>query len=68
MTRLPARAPADRYLVVLSSSSGVSLVALNERLSQLTTVGSDVATTIEAIAAGIFIGYAEHWGGAFIPW
>lgn len=66
--RLAPRAPADRYLVVLSSSANMSLTEVTERLSQLTTVGSDVATTVEALAAGLFLGKAEKWGGAFIPW
>ncbi len=66
--RLPPRVPADRYLVVLSSSADMSLAELNLRLAQLTSVGNDVATVIEATASGLYFGKTEKWGGAFIPW
>ena len=67
-TYLPARQPADRYLVVLASSSAVSSAHLDERLATLTAVAPDVATTIEAIAAGIYVGVNGSWAGYFVRW
>lgn len=68
MVRLAPRAPADRYLVVLSSTESVSYEELVGRLEVLSTVATDVGTTIEAMAAGIFFDKKGSWGGAFIPW
>lgn len=67
-TRMPARAPADRYLVVLASSSRLSVDQVGERLTTLTAVGSDVATTIEAIAAGLYAGLPGKWSGTYVAW
>ncbi len=67
-TFLPARAPADRYLVVLTSTSPISRTQLYERLATLTAVAPDVATTIEAIAAGLYVGVKGTWGGYFVAW
>ena len=67
-TFLPARAPADRYLVVLTSTSSISRTQLYERLATLTAVAPDVATTIEAIAAGLYVGVKGTWGGYFVAW
>lgn len=65
---MPVRDDAERYLVVLSASSTITATDLNERLTKLTTVASDPALTIEAIAAGIFAGQADTFAGAWIPW
>ena len=65
---MPPRAPAERYLVVLSSSSPVSAAELEQRLATLTATAPDVALTIEAIAAGIYFGKRGSWGGTFISW
>ncbi|MEQ1690619.1 MAG: hypothetical protein ABMA00_05000 [Gemmatimonas sp.] len=65
---LAARAPADRYLMVLNSSSKIPLEQLYERLAVLTAVAPDVATTIEAIAAGLYVGVEGSWGGTFVAW
>lgn len=65
---MPPREPRERYLVLLSSSTPVSLAELNERLATLTTIAPDVALTIEAIAAGIYAGKAGSWGGTFTSW
>jgi hypothetical protein len=66
--RMPPRPPADRYLVVLASSAALTPVQLGERLSSLTAVGSDVATTIEAIAAGLYAGFPGKWSGGYVAW
>ncbi len=68
MQPLPPREPRERYLVVLSSSSPVTELELNERLSTLTTIASDVSLTIEAIAAGIYAGKIGAWGGSYVSW
>lgn len=65
---MPPRDDAERYLVVLSASSAITATDLNERLTKLTTIASDPALTIEAIAAGIFAGQASTFSGAWIPW
>jgi hypothetical protein len=66
--RMPARAPADRYLVVLASSTPLTGAELGARLSTLTAVGSDVATTIEAIASGLYAGLPGTWSGGYVAW
>ncbi len=66
--RIAPRTAADRYLVMLVSSSPVSWEFLNERLATLTAVGADAATTIEAIAAGLYVGTEGKWAGYFVAW
>lgn len=66
--RLPVRAPADRYLVVLTSSMPLSELDLNERLASLSTVAQDVSTAIEAVAAGLFVGHPGTWAGYYVSW
>ena len=66
--RLPRREPRERYLVVLAASAPVSLVELNLRLTGFTAVATDVATTIEAIATGIFAGREHTWSGYYVSW
>lgn len=65
---LPARTPAERYLVVLASDGEIPLTELYSRLATLTAVAPDAATTIEAIAAGLYVGVREPWGGYFVSW
>ena len=66
--RIPPRAPADRYLLVISTASDISLDQLNERLRTLTSAGTDIATVLEATASGLVLGFTDKWGGAYIPW
>ena len=66
--RLPRREPRERYLVVLAAVTPVSLVELNLRLTGFTAVATDVATTIEAIATGIFAGREHTWSGYYVSW
>lgn len=66
--QLPARAEAERYLMVVTSSKAVSLADLEERLAGLTAVAPDVGLTIEAIAAGIFAGRPGTYGGTWTAW
>ena len=56
----------EHYLVVLASRSPVSGTEVAERLKGLSVVGSDVATTIEAIGAGLFVGHPGPWSGYFV--
>jgi hypothetical protein len=56
----------EHYLVVLSSSSPYSGTELAERIAGLAVTGSDVPTTIEAIAAGLFVGRARSWSGYYV--
>ncbi|MCC6242341.1 MAG: hypothetical protein IT353_05845 [Gemmatimonadaceae bacterium] len=65
---LPAREPAERYLVVLASDHSLSLADLNARLATLTTTAPDVATTIEAIAAGLYAGVPGTYTGLYTTW
>lgn len=66
--RMPPRTAADRYLVVLASSMPFTSAQLGERLATLTAVGSDVSTTIEAIAAGLYAGLPGGWSGGYVAW
>ena len=66
--RLPRREPRERYLVVLAAAAPISLVELNLRLTGFTAVATDVATTIEAIATGIFAGREHAWSGYYVSW
>lgn len=63
--RKAARA-GEHYLVVLASQAPVSGSEVAERLRTLSVVGSDVATTIEAIGAGLFVGRAGAWSGYYV--
>ena len=65
---MPPRAPAERYLMVLSSDMRVPQALLQERLATLTAVAPDAATTLEAIAAGVYAGLASTWGGYYVRW
>ncbi|MEP6832396.1 MAG: hypothetical protein ABJB74_03340 [Gemmatimonas sp.] len=65
---LPPRAPSERYLVVLTSSNKIEALDLMVRMEGLSTVASDVALTIEAIAAGIFVGVSDSYGGTWVNW
>ena len=56
----------EHYFVVLASRSPVSGTEVAERLRGLSAVGSDVATTIEAIGAGLFVGHPGPWSGYFV--
>jgi hypothetical protein len=66
--RMAPRAAADRYLVVLASSQPIPYAQLSARLETLTAVAPDVATTIEAIAAGIYAGHPGAFSGTFVSW
>ena len=56
----------EHYLVVLAAQSSISGVDVAERLRTLSVVGSDVATTIEAIGAGLFVGRPGSWAGYYV--
>jgi hypothetical protein len=56
----------EHYLVLLASQSPVSGTEVAERLKTLSVIGSDVATTIEAIGAGLFVGHAGSWSGYYV--
>lgn len=66
--RMPPREPAERYFVVLASTVQLPASQLEARLSTLTAVAPDVATTIEAIAAGLFAGHPGAFSGAYAAW
>ena len=68
MIRTTARPIAERYLVLLVSAAPLTADFVNERLTTLTAVGSDVATTIEAIAAGLYVGATGRWAGYYVAW
>lgn len=68
LTPLPPREAAERYLLVLASSSEVQSTQLYERLASLTAIAPDAATTLEAIAAGLFVGVPGSWSGSFVNW
>jgi hypothetical protein len=56
----------EHYLVLLASQSAISGTEVAERLRTLSVIGSDVATTIEAIGAGLFVGHAGPWSGYYV--
>jgi hypothetical protein len=66
--RLPRRPPGERYLVVLASTQPIAYAQLSARLETLTAVAPDVATTIEAIAAGIYAGQPGAFSGSYVLW
>lgn len=66
--RMALREPGERYLVVLASTQPIPYLQLSARLETLTAVAPDVATTIEAIAAGIYAGQPGTFSGAFVSW
>lgn len=66
--QMPIREPAERYLVVLTSAFPMTGPLIRERLESLVTSAPDVATTIEAIAQGLFAGKDPTWSGAYISW
>ena len=68
LVALPPREPSERYLVVLASATALSAEQINTRLATLTAVAPDVATTIEAIAAGLFAGVPGTFTGLFANW
>ncbi len=41
---------------------------IEQRLGTLTTTASDVALTIEAIAAGLYAGLPGRFAGAYATW
>jgi hypothetical protein len=56
----------EHYLVVISSPAAYSGTELAERIASLAVTGSDVATTIEAIGAGLFVGRTGAWSGYYV--
>lgn len=66
--RLAPRVPGERYLVVLASTQPIDYAQLSARLETLTAVAPDVATTIEAIAAGIYAGHPGAFSGTYVSW
>lgn len=64
----PIREPAERYLVVLTSPFPIAGPLISDRLESLLTTAPDVATTIEAIAQGLFAGMAPTWSGTYTTW
>jgi hypothetical protein len=66
--RMPPRAPADRYLVVLASSSPLTAAQLGERLKTITPTGADVATMMDDIASRLYAGQTGTWSGGYIAW
>lgn len=66
--KMPIREPAERYLVVLTSPYPMEGPMISDRLETLITMAPDVATTIEAIAQGLFAGKDATWSGTFISW
>jgi hypothetical protein len=65
-TRAKAVRKGEHYLVVLSSPTAFAATELAERIAGLSVTGSDVATTIEAIGAGLFVGRADRWSGYYV--
>lgn len=65
---LGKRPDAERYLVVMTSSSDIGAAELNKRLNTLTTVATTVGQTIESIALGIFAGKSGTYGGTWVQW
>ena len=68
LKRASARPAGERYLVMLVSSSPLQWDFINERMATLTAVAPDAATTIEAIAAGLYAGTPGSWAGYFVAW
>ena len=53
----------ERYVLILASDATFTRAQLIERLNSLSVVASDVRSTMDAIATGIFAGRAAKWSG-----
>ena len=59
------RKSGERYLVLLASNVPMNSIQLLTRLEQLNVVASDVRSTIEAIALGLFASHDATWSGCY---
>ncbi|MEP6780199.1 MAG: hypothetical protein ABJC26_09940 [Gemmatimonadaceae bacterium] len=59
------RQSGERYLVLLASDVSMNSAQLLDRLSQMNVVASDVRSTIEAIALGLYINRPAVWSGYY---
>ncbi len=67
--RPPAATPAPRgtrYFLLLAATEKMSGAELSKRIAGLSGVGSDVASSIDAIATGVFVGYPTDWSGYYV--
>ena len=53
----------ERYVLILASDANFMRNQLIERLNSLSVVATDVKSTMDAIATGIFAGKASKWSG-----
>lgn len=68
-TRPPAATPVPlgtRYFLLLAATKKMSGAELSKRIAGLSGVGSDVASSIDAIATGVFVGYQTDWSGYYV--
>ncbi|MDQ6611782.1 MAG: hypothetical protein M3Y64_05070, partial [Gemmatimonadota bacterium] len=61
------RQSGERYLVLLASDAPMNSAQLLDRLSQMNVIASDVRSTIEAIALGLYISRPTVWSGYYTP-
>lgn len=59
------RKSGERYLVLLASDVPMNSAQLLDRLSQMNIIASDVRSTIEAIALGLYISRPAVWSGSY---
>lgn len=64
----PGEAPpaGERYLVVLVADARLEGAMISERLGTLAVTASDVRTTIEAVAAGLYVGTGARVAGLYV--
>ncbi len=55
-----------RYFLLLAATGKMSGAELSRRIAGLSGVGSDVASSIDAIATGVFVGYPTDWSGYYV--
>lgn len=61
-----ARRNDERYLLMLSTDSPISGLQILARLNTLTVTASDIPSTMEAIAAGLFADHKQTWSGYYV--
>jgi hypothetical protein len=66
--RTATRRPRMGYLVMFASRTPLTAEQIDSRLNQLTIKADDTVTTIEAIAAALYVDAGGRWAGYYVPW
>lgn len=61
-----ARRTGERYLLMLATDSPITGVQIMARINTLTVTASDIPSTMEAIADGLFADRKQTWSGYYV--